>query len=56
MDVFDELPPAVRCAIATANFPFNPLIAFRFLRRGVSDERLAKLILAVDSRLSARVM
>ncbi|MCM2292274.1 hypothetical protein NAC44_08030 [Allorhizobium sp. BGMRC 0089] len=51
MELFDALPAAVRAAIAQAGFPFHPHVAWRFLRRGVSLEQVARLIMAADRRL-----
>lgn len=55
MEAFDALPAPVRRAIASAAFPFSPLVALRFLRRGLSAERVAGLIAAADLRLSRKV-
>lgn len=52
MDLFDDLPAAVRCALACAGFPFHPRAAIRFLRHGHSAEQVAAVIVAVDRRLS----
>lgn len=51
MEAFDALPPAVRVAIAAADYPFHPRAAARLLERGVPPEKVAATISGADRRL-----
>lgn len=54
METFDALPPAVRAAIAAADFPFHPRIAVRLLDRGVPADKVAATISGADRRLNGK--
>lgn len=44
MAVFDRLPPQLRRAIASADFPFDPRWVAKRIERGHKPERIAALI------------
>jgi hypothetical protein len=50
MPKFDGLPPAVRAAIASADFAYDPRIVAGRLKHGVRDARIVAEIAAFDRR------
>jgi hypothetical protein len=50
LPVFDGLPPAVRAAIASADFAYDPRIMAGRLESGVREARVVAEIAAFDRR------
>lgn len=50
LPVFDGLPPAVRAAIASADFAYDPRIMADRLERGAREPRIVAEIAAFDRR------
>lgn len=50
LPVFDGLPPAVRAAIAGADFAYDPRIVASRLERGVRPDRIVAEIATFDRR------
>lgn len=50
LPIFDGLPPAIRAAIASADFAYDPRIVAGRLERGVRDARIVAEIAAFDRR------
>jgi hypothetical protein len=53
MAVFDRLPPQLRRAIASADFPFDPRWVAAWAARGVAPERIALQIKRRDRKAAS---
>lgn len=53
MQAFDVLPPAVRRAISEASYDFDPSVAVRYMRAGMSAAEIVEQLEAADASYRA---